>query len=291
MGWFGFKTKRERQLEEQLRVARGEAARNWEAKIVAENESNDARKAKEEAEGLLETCEKHRDDALGEAEKKTESLNAMSARVETLGSERDEARAEKEQAQRELAAMEKSRDHYRQEVDALKVDQREKDALCNEKNELLAQVENLEAEVEKCREGAEVAAREKRSLIADRDGWKEDHDKLNTQNGQLHKRIKTLQAEKEAQRTELARLRDKECARPIVQVEVREGVQGTKRVPCYRYRAMNGFEGPVIAVSAPQGVPDRDKIEKRIGLMSDARWVIYKVVDKNGKVSYPKEDV
>ena len=282
MGWFGFKTKRERQLEEQLRVARGEASRNWEAKIVAENESSDARKAKEEAEGLLKTCREHRDNALKEAEKKTESLNAMSARVETLKNERNTER----KAKRGVA---KERDKYKAEVDALKVDQREKDALCNEKNELLQQVSDLEAEVEKCREGAEVAAAEKRSLIADRDGWKEDHDKLNTQNGQLHQRIKTLQSEKESQRVELARIRDKECARPIIQVEIKEGVQGTKAVPCYRYRAMNGFEGPVVAVSAPQGVPDRDKVEKRIGLLSDARWVIYKVVDKDGKVTYPKE--
>ena len=151
-------------------------------------------------------------------------------------------------------------------------------------------VKVLEAEIERRDKNAETAAAEKRSLIADRDGWKEEKDKQDVQNGLLHQRIKTLLEEKEAQRTELARLRDAEAARPVIQVEVKEGTQGRKGKVCFRYRARNAGD-EVVAVSAPQGVPALDRLEKRIGLLSDARWVIYKVVDKNGKVSYPKEDV
>ena len=190
MGWF-WKTKREKQLEAQLQTARDEASSNWGARMTAESD--------------LKKVEKERDAERKAKEAAMDKAVQMEGKRDQYKRERDEARAER---------------------DALKVDQRDKDALCDEKNELHQQVENLESELEKSREGAAVAAAEKRSLIADRDGWKEEKDKQDVQNGLLHKRIKTLLEEKEAQRVELARLRDKEANRPVVEVELREGVQG-----------------------------------------------------------------
>ena len=245
-------------------------------------ERDEARTERDAERKVKQGAEKERDKVRGQLDAVVKVRDGALADVERLTEKRDWWQKRAENAL-------KSAEKRKKEIDALKVDQRDKDALCDEKSELRQQVENLESELEHRTEAATTAAAEKRSLIADRDGLREEKDKQDTQNGLLHKRIKTLLEEKEAQRVELARLRDKEANRPVVEVELREGVQGPKRVPCFRYRAVNAGSD-VVAVSAPQGVPTRDRVEKRIGLLSDARWVIYKVVGKDGKVSYPKED-
>ena len=233
---------------------------------TARDEASSNWGARMTAESDLKKVEKERDTA-------QESLSTMSARVEALSNERDAERKAKEQAQRELAAMEKSRDHYRDEVE-------------NRNNRL------------------ETVAAEKRSLIADRDGWKEEKDKQDVQNGLLHKRIKTLLEEKEAQRLELVELRDKvanwneyvpqlqserngfenavrnlkakyaeeEEARPVIEVEVYDSKQGRKAQPCKRFVARHA--GVVVAVSPPQGTNDDAHARERITLLSQGKWVI-----------------
>ena len=118
--------------------------------------------------------------------------------------------------------------------------------------------------------------REKNAMEKSRDWWQEKADKQDTQNSTLHSRIKALQEEKEAQRVELAAIRDADANRPVVEVEVYDSKQGRKAQPCKRFVARHA--GTVVAVSPPQGTNDDAHARERIMLLSQGRWVI---IDKS----------
>ena len=181
--------------------------------------------------------------------------------------QRDEARSEVEKVQAakdelwrdskktcdDLTAkwrkMESERNEAREERDRLSQAYDKQSALCNEKHatELKAQAKHatdMQRERDKARKSARRLETEKRSLILDRDEWKE----------------------------QATNLRNAIAERPIVEVELYDSKQGRKAAPCMRF--VGRHKGDVVAVSPPQGTPDIQHARKRIELLSNAKWVI-----------------
>lgn len=217
-----------------------------------------------------------RDIALDERNSAREERNAANVQVSIARKQRDGAQDELEQtrtqkaqvqsafqnAEKERIEAEKSRDWFKAEwekgkrqIDALKQDQRDKDALCDEKNELRQQVQDLEADVERLNEKVEATnkanATERQKLISERD---EAVDRAGRAEQTLEDR-KAVDAQ-----------------RPTIAVELYDSKQGRKATPCKRFVAR--YEGDVVAVSPPQGTIDEVHARERIALLSSARWII-----------------
>lgn len=253
-------------------------------------------------------------DALDERNTAREERNAADVQVSIITKQRDGARDELEQtrtqkaqvqsafqnAEKERLEAEKSRDWFKdewekgkQQIDALKKDQRDKDALCAEKNELLQQVQDLEADVERLNEKVEATntanRNERIALIKERDDARSECGKLTHKYRRMEgERDEAVDRAKRAERCVEER-KELDARRPIIEVELYESTQGPKRTPCMRFVGREG-DRTVVAVSPPQGTRDEKHARERIAFLSRARWVIFRTKDADGKVTYPVED-